>query len=773
MSKIGQLCAKQITVTRTGGRLPLSPEANALGAPYFWSWQTHLATGVELHVDFGQSVILSQISLELGPDSALSGAEVFSDGLCVGEYHSESGHSFGGTVAIELCHKARHFVLRLFPTLTDLALNIPLFWGAVPTEHTLFPTPTKVEWRSGCLPVSTACAVCSDAHADSEFACAYLAESAKERWGLEVTDGTGLSVSVCDSLPTDGYVLDITPDQANLSASNRLGLLYGIERLFELAKEENIPCCRIEDSPYKELRGIHMLLPNRANLAFTKRLWQTVLLPFHYNTVFLEIAGGMRYESHPEISEGWLRAKRLSTEGKIPPMPHGDVAEGELLEKDEVRDLCNFARNLGLELIPEVQSLGHVQYITYAHPDIAEIDPNAKRDSTDARVADIPPSLFYHHSYCPQNKKSYEIIFDLMDEIIEVTAPKRFVHMGHDEVYQLGLCPRCQRIPEDVLFEQDILALHGHLKEKGLRMMIWSDMLQPVSKYKSWPAAERLPRDIVMLDFIWYFHLDKDIEENILKHGYEVAIGNLYSSHFPRYESRIEPLIGGEISFWCVSNERAIAAEGKFYDMMYTAEMLWSKEYRHEAHRIYAELIAERLPRIRAALRNTPILSLADKVALPLPQHFCEGVCGVPLQQTTTLDVNTAAEGLRFVHTTLYREKRIAWKELVRIGTYTVEFEDGVTEQIAVEYDGNVRCFGYGFGEPLSEKYYRHEGYVCAWAADPVVLGRTPNGTPITAYALDWQNPTPEKRIRRVICHEAADSAAGLLLCGLYTLKST
>ena len=452
-------------------------------------------------------------------------------------------------------------------------------------------------------------------------------------------------------------------------------------------------------------------------------------------------------------------------------MPHGAVADGEVLEKEEVRDLCDFARSLGFELIPEVQSLGHVQYITYAHPEIAEIDPKAGRDQTDARDADIPPSLFYHHSYCPQNKKSYEIIFDLMDEIIEVTAPKRFVHMGHDEVYQLGLCPRCQAIPKDVLFEQDVLALHGHLKEKGLRMMIWSDMLQPVSKYQSWPAAERLPRDIVMLDFIWYFHLDQDIEENLLKHGYKVMIGNLYSSHFPRYESRIQPLLGGEVSFWCKTNEVSIATEGKFYDMMYTSEMLWSKEYRHEVRCIYASLIAQRLPRIRAALRNTPILTPAAPLVLPPLQHFSEGVSGIPLQQPTVISVGHTVRGLRFIHTTLYREKRIAWKPLVRIGTYTVEFEDGTTESIAVEYDGNVRCFSYGFGEPLHEKYYRHEGYVCAWEADPVVQGRTKDGTPITAYALDWQNPHPEKIISRIICEENEQSAAGLLLCGLEALS--
>ena len=66
--------------------------------------------------------------------------------------------------------------------------------------------------------------------------------------------------------------------------------------------------------------------------------------------------------------------------------------------------------------------------------------------------ADKKPDEFYPHCYCALHDKSYEIIFDLIDEIVDVVKPARYVHMGHDEVYQIGVCERCRnRAPADAL----------------------------------------------------------------------------------------------------------------------------------------------------------------------------------------------------------------------------------------------------------------------------------------------------------------------------------
>ena len=145
---------------------------------------------------------------------------------------------------------------------------------------------------------------------------------------------------------------------------------------------------------------------------------------------------------------------------------------------------------------------------------------------------------------------------------------------------------------------------------------------------------------------------------------------------------------------------------------------------------------------------------------------------GLLLTEIAHIPVDSKAAGLRFTHTALYREKRIAWGPLVQIGTYTVTYGDGSAVEIPITYDGNVRCCKYRFGEPLKDKYYRHEGYVCAWEADPVEVEPSADGTPMTLYALTWRNPHPEKVIASVRCAEHADSAAGLLLCGIDVMQN-
>ncbi len=61
-------------------------------------------------------------------------------------------------------------------------------------------------------------------------------------------------------------------------------------------------------------------------------------------------------------------------------------------------------------------------------------------------------------------------------------------------------------------------------------MMIWGDMLQPLWWYNS-PKAE-IPKDIVLLDFVWYFRPDEDTEDRLLARGFKVIMGMLYTCFF-------------------------------------------------------------------------------------------------------------------------------------------------------------------------------------------------------------------------------------------------
>lgn len=392
------------------------------------------------------------------------------------------------------------------------------------------------------------------------------------------------------------------------------------------------------------------------------------------------------------------------------------------------------------------------------------------------------------------HEKSYELIYDIIDEIVEVVRPERYVHMGHDEIYQIGLCPRCRDKDHADLYALHVTRMHDYLAKKGLKMMIWSDMLQPTQQYKTHPAAERLPRDIVMLDFIWYFHFDLDMEDHILPHGYKVIMGNMYSSHYPRYEQRSakEGVIGGEVSTWCRFDEYTLAKKGKIFDAMYSAEMLWSGEYDSRARQVYATWIAKRMPRLRDELRGIakPIGHPARSKAIALPPTSSPGLPDAVAEalkhasnvlEDRTFDftyaqklsrtpieipVSASFEKIVFLHATENNASRVAWKPLVEVGRYTVRYVDGSQVDIPIEYAGNICVYTRRYGEPLPHQYYRHQGYIATYWGDPLLRAKSKDGRDVTALGFEWVNPHPEREIASIICCGNEETDASILLLG-------
>ena len=122
-------------------------------------------------------------------------------------------------------------------------------------------------------------------------------------------------------------------------------MLYAVETLLQLAKNGALPYCEINDKPRTPLRGFHFGLPPREELDFARRLIRYVLIPMRYTTLFIEFAGGMRFDKHPEISEAWERGNLAAKAGKQPAIPHSSmVAGGGLLEKEEVREFIVYRK---------------------------------------------------------------------------------------------------------------------------------------------------------------------------------------------------------------------------------------------------------------------------------------------------------------------------------------------------------------------------------------------------------------------------------------------
>ena len=226
----------------------------------------------------------------------------------------------------------------------------------------------------------------------------------------------------------------------------------------------------MRDWPAKPFRGIKLYLPGHENIAYFKRFVRDFMALYKYNRVIVELNGAMRLDRHPEVNAGWLELHRdlNATRRDRSPGPGGqfqdsanaDTADGEVLEKSEVAALVAYARQHHVEVIPEIPSLTHSYYLLTRHRELAEI-----------------PDAEWPDTYCPSNPQVYNLLFDVLDEYIEVMKP-RMVHVGHDEWRMpWGVCPLCRGKDPRELYAQDINKIHDHLTQRGIKMSIYGDHL--------------------------------------------------------------------------------------------------------------------------------------------------------------------------------------------------------------------------------------------------------------------------------------------------------
>jgi hypothetical protein len=247
----------------------------------------------------------------------------------------------------------------------------------------------------------------------------------------------------------EGYRLTVAQGRIELAASDLSGFFYGIQTLIQLlGNDSSIPCCSIEDWPSLEIRGIHVnlwaMMPRYDYLKnFIERLSS-----YKINTILLEYEDKFPYEKHPVIRH---------------PLA---------LSKEEIECLIKLAEAHCIEIIPLVQSFGHLVYVLkhkeYAH--LAE-DVDEKQNSQIGR----------DWQYCPLKPESLEMFKDMAGEVMEMHADSRFFHVGADETWRLGECTQCREFAEkhgkSRLFVDYMNKVGAFIKEKGRIPILWYDML--------------------------------------------------------------------------------------------------------------------------------------------------------------------------------------------------------------------------------------------------------------------------------------------------------
>ena len=447
-----------------------------------------------------------------------------------------------------------------------------------------------------------------------------------------------IAFTLDEAICKDAYKLDLSPAAIRVSACDKDGLRFGLQTLLRLCEVRSLPIGTAAMQAKAHCRGIKVYLPEPVPRFIDE--WKHMIdiaARYHINTIMIELGGALEYKSHPEINEGWLEYSAFMNEypGKTNEIRHQFNFEknsihtangrGKVLTQKQMKDLIDYCRERGMELIPEMPTLSHCDYLLTRHPELAE-------------RTDDP----YPDTCCPAKDGYYKLIFDLFDEVIDLFQP-RIINIGHDEYYSIGLCPECRKKSAPQIFADDITRIADYLRNKGVKTMIWgeklldshfldgvaiggSDRNLPSGQHipATFPAIDLVPKDLEILH--WYWAIDRTFEQEYIRHGFPFTFGNFAPEIMPDFNKRMARSCGYIISNWGDADFRTFQRNNILFQMAYAFALTWSQELDSEDHRLAADWSKRDLYQLRHLREPEDVITIIHNTTADLPhQHFVDG----------------------------------------------------------------------------------------------------------------------------------------------------
>ena len=258
-------------------------------------------------------------------------------------------------------------------------------------------------------------------------------------------------------------------------------------------------------------RGLCIASPNPDGVDRFVKFIDEELGPNHINTLILRVDYNYQYEHHPELQDS--------------------IA----LSKTDVKKLVEVCKKHQINLIPQINLLGHQSWhsslegLLRVYPEFDETPHIELPEKYEWPNEDD----LYCKSYCPLHPDVHKIVFELVDEIMEVFESSAF-HAGMDEVFYIGddKCERCAGLDKAALFAGEVTKIRNYLALQDRELWIWGDRLidgkttgigmWEASMNNTHRAIDLIPKDVFICD--WHYErLDPTAVMFAMK-GFKVAM---------------------------------------------------------------------------------------------------------------------------------------------------------------------------------------------------------------------------------------------------------
>lgn len=277
-----------------------------------------------------------------------------------------------------------------------------------------------------------------------------------------------------DSAPNhpEGYTLTVRKHEIEIAFREIPGLRAATATLRQLFREygARLPCLKIRDWPDFARRGV-MLDISRGRVPKLETLLDLAerLADFKINELQLYTEHTFAYRKYKSVWRNW----------------------GALTGK-EIRRLDARCRELGIDLVPNQNSFGHLRYFLEY--------PLLKKLAEVSQPYEDPSGEFVRRpsTLAPNHPGTLPFLRGLYDELLP-NFSSRFFNVGCDETWDLGRGQSkelCRTKGKGIVYLDFLNRVHSEVSKRRKRMMFWGDI---ILKYPR--LIRKLPKDVIALNW--------------------------------------------------------------------------------------------------------------------------------------------------------------------------------------------------------------------------------------------------------------------------------
>ena len=350
----------------------------------------------------------------------------------------------------------------------------------------LIPKPRELT-AGERIALAGAIVIAPTSNEEDRFAAKDLADVLKER-GFKVGTGTGYHITflrlgspaakrLLDARPlvfteemkSEGYVVIADRNGATVIGSSAQGVFYGAQTVKQLLRNERgnatVNLATIRDWPAMKYRGFQDDLSRgpMPTLEYQKKQIRTAAA-YKLNVFSPYFEHTLEYRSHPLIG---------------PP--------GGTRSREDVKTLVEYAKRYHVDVIPEQEAFGHLHHVL-------KYDLYSPLGETE-----------HGHVLAPGDPRSLPLIKQWFAEI-DTLFPSKFVHLGADETFELGLGRTKDRVMKEgigAVYLDFLKQIESTLRYTGKKFLFWGDVAGNHPE-----LVKSLPKDMIAV--AWnYWSYDK------------------------------------------------------------------------------------------------------------------------------------------------------------------------------------------------------------------------------------------------------------------------